>query len=31
MIGLDTNILVRYITRDDKTQWRQASEIFQQD
>lgn len=30
MIGLDTNILVRYLTRDDESQWRQASEIIQQ-
>ena len=24
MIGLDTNILVRYFTRDDEQQWQQA-------
>lgn len=30
MIGLDTNILVRYLTRDDEPQWRQASDIIQQ-
>lgn len=29
MIGLDTNILVRYLTRDDERQWGQASEIIQ--
>ncbi len=30
MIGLDTNILVRYLTRDDELQWQQASEVIQQ-
>jgi len=30
MIGLDTNILVRYLTRDDEYQWRQASDLIQQ-
>ena len=30
MIGLDTNILVRYPTRDDEPQWQQASEVIQQ-
>ncbi|MBW4462982.1 MAG: type II toxin-antitoxin system VapC family toxin [Nodosilinea sp. WJT8-NPBG4] len=30
MIGLDTNILVRYLTRDDEPQWQQASEVIQQ-
>ncbi|MEL7039453.1 MAG: type II toxin-antitoxin system VapC family toxin [Cyanobacteria bacterium J06592_8] len=30
MIGLDTNILVRYLTRDDEHQWQQASELIQQ-
>lgn len=30
MIGLDTNILIRYLTRDDESQWRQASELIQQ-
>jgi predicted nucleic-acid-binding protein len=30
MIGLDTNISVRYLTRDDERQWGQASEIIQQ-
>ena len=28
MIGLDTNILVRYLTRDDEVQWKQAVEII---
>lgn len=28
MIGLDTNILVRYLTRDDEAQWKQAVEII---
>ena len=30
MIGLDTNILVRYLTRDDEQQWRQATDLIQQ-
>ncbi|MEO0348833.1 MAG: type II toxin-antitoxin system VapC family toxin [Cyanobacteria bacterium P01_A01_bin.15] len=30
MIGLDTNILVRYLTRDDEPQWRQAADLIQQ-
>jgi predicted nucleic-acid-binding protein len=30
MIGLDTNILVRYLTRDDEQQWQQAVTIIQQ-
>ncbi|XGB43928.1 MAG: type II toxin-antitoxin system VapC family toxin [Nodosilinea sp. LVE1205-7] len=30
MIGLDTNILVRYLTRDDEQQWRQAAAVIQQ-
>jgi len=30
MIGLDTNILVRYLTRDDEQQWRQATALLQQ-
>ncbi len=30
MIGLDTNILVRYLTRDDESQWRQAADLIQQ-
>ena len=28
MIGLDTNILVRYLTRDDEHQWQQASKLI---
>jgi predicted nucleic-acid-binding protein len=30
MIGLDTNILVRYLTRDDEQQWQQAATVMQQ-
>ncbi|WP_346292688.1 type II toxin-antitoxin system VapC family toxin [Sphaerothrix gracilis] len=30
MIGLDTNILVRYLTRDNEQQWRQAADLIQQ-
>lgn len=30
MIGLDTNVLVRYLTRDDEQQWQQAITIIQQ-
>lgn len=30
MIGLDTNVLVRYLTRDDEQQWQQAVTIIQQ-
>ena len=29
MIGIDTNILVRYITRDDERQWQQAVSVIQ--
>lgn len=29
MIGLDTNILVRYLTRDDEQQWQQAVLVIQ--
>lgn len=29
MIGLDTNVLVRYITRDDEQQWQKAVEIME--
>ncbi len=29
MIGVDTNILVRYLTKDDEKQWKQASEIIE--
>lgn len=30
MIGLDTNILVRYLTRDEEQQWQQAVDLIQQ-
>jgi predicted nucleic-acid-binding protein len=30
MIGLDTNILVRYLTRDDEQQWQQSVTVIQQ-
>ncbi|MFB2835036.1 PIN domain-containing protein [Floridanema evergladense] len=30
MIGLDTNILVRYLTQDDEQQWQQAVTLIQQ-
>lgn len=30
MIGIDTNILVRYLTRDDEQQWQQAANVIQQ-
>lgn len=30
MIGLDTNVLVRYLTQDDDHQWQQASALIQQ-
>lgn len=30
MIGLDTNILVRYLTKDDEKQWQQAVEVIGQ-
>ncbi|MCF4968036.1 PIN domain-containing protein [Nostoc sp. CMAA1605] len=29
MIGVDTNILVRYLTKDDEKQWQQATEIIE--
>ncbi len=29
MIGLDTNVLVRYLTKDDEAQWRQATQLIQ--
>lgn len=29
MIGLDTNVLVRYLTKDDETQWQQASQLIE--
>ena len=28
MIGLDTNVLVRYLTKDDESQWQQAVEAI---
>lgn len=28
MIGLDTNVLVRYLTRDDEAQWRIANDLI---
>jgi predicted nucleic-acid-binding protein len=28
VIGLDTNILVRYLTKDDETQWQKAAAII---
>ena len=28
MIGLDTNVLVRYLTKDDEVQWKRAVEII---
>lgn len=30
MIGLDTNIVVRYLTKDDEMQWQKAVEIIEQ-
>ncbi|MDB9519630.1 type II toxin-antitoxin system VapC family toxin [Roseofilum reptotaenium CS-1145] len=30
MIGLDTNILVRYLTKDDEKQWQKAVELIGQ-
>ncbi|HCF30315.1 MAG TPA: twitching motility protein PilT, partial [Cyanobacteria bacterium UBA11049] len=27
--GLDTNVLVRYLIRDDESQWQQASELIE--
>lgn len=29
MIGLDTNVLVRYLTRDDEQQWQQAVKLIE--
>ena len=29
MIGLDTNVLVRYLTKDDEAQWQQATQLIQ--
>ncbi len=28
MIGLDTNVVVRYLTRDDEAQWQKAVEVI---
>lgn len=30
MIGLDTNVLIRFLTKDDERQWQQAVEIINQ-
>jgi predicted nucleic-acid-binding protein len=30
LIGLDTNVVVRYLTRDDEAQWQKAVEIINQ-
>ncbi len=30
MIGLDTNVLIRYLTRDDLDQWERASQMIQE-
>lgn len=29
MVGLDTNVLVRYLSRDDENQWQQASQLIE--
>ncbi len=29
MIGLDTNVLIRYLTKDNETQWQQATQLIQ--
>lgn len=29
MVGLDTNVLVRYFTRDDEQQWQQATKLIE--
>jgi predicted nucleic-acid-binding protein len=29
VIGLDTNIVVRYLTKDDETQWQKSSQLIQ--
>ena len=29
MIGLDTNVLIRYLTKDDERQWEQARKIIE--
>jgi predicted nucleic-acid-binding protein len=31
MPALDTNVLVRYLTKDDETQWQKATEIIESD
>ncbi|MCP5410517.1 MAG: PIN domain-containing protein, partial [Chromatiaceae bacterium] len=31
MIGVDTNVLVRLLTRDDEAQFRKALKLFQQE
>ena len=28
MIGLDTNVVVRYLTKDDETQWQKAVDVI---
>lgn len=28
MIGLDTNIMVRYLTQDDEQQWQQCDRVY---
>lgn len=28
MIGLDTNVLIRYLTQDDEQQWQRATELI---
>jgi predicted nucleic-acid-binding protein len=30
VIGLDTNVLIRYLTRDDLDQWERASQMIQE-
>ena len=30
MIGLDTNVLIRYLTKDELDQWKEASKIIQE-
>jgi predicted nucleic-acid-binding protein len=29
VIGVDTNVMVRYLTRDDEAQWQQATQVIQ--
>ncbi|MES1022228.1 hypothetical protein ABN584_04900 [Gloeocapsa sp. BRSZ] len=29
MVALDTNVLVRYLTRDDESQWQQALAVIE--